>query len=163
MNELIQSLIECLQKETAHYRNLSFLAEQQKDLLVAGQVEVLPENVRLEEKQVFSLGPVVSRRNELLGQMAQAYHLKNLSLAEALQRAPVECHESFKKAVVDLIQAAKQLEEINKSNEKLLNNALSYVDFTLRILANGGKKRTFSPSLASAPEEKRSSFVNRVV
>jgi hypothetical protein len=161
VNELIQTLIECLKQEASHYRKLAVLADQQKELLMAGKVEVLPENVRLEEKQVFALGPLIAQRNELLGKMAKFFHLKTLNLTEALRRAPVEIIEEFKKAVIELVQSARKLEEINKSNEKLLNNALSYVNFTLKIITNGGKKKVFSPLLTR--EEKKSSFVNRVV
>jgi flagellar biosynthesis/type III secretory pathway chaperone len=161
VNELIQSLIETLKKEAGHYRSLAVLAEGQKELLVAGKVESLPENVRLEEKEVFALNPLVAQRNELLAQMAKAYRVKSLSLSEALQKAPVESIEEFKKAVIELVQSAKILEEINQSNEKLLNNALSYVNFTLKIIANGGKKKAFSPS--ATREEETSSFVNRIV
>ncbi|SRR5260221_13749256 len=161
MNELIQSLIECLKEEAARYRKLTELAEQQKELLVAGKTDVLPENVRLEEKEVFALGPLIARRNELLTQMGKAYHLKSLSLTDALQKAPVECIEDFKKAVIELVQSAKRLEETNQGNEKLLQNALSYVNFTLKIIANGGKKQAFSPSITM--EEKNSSIVDRTV
>ena len=162
MNELIQSLIECLKQETAHYRRLAVLAGQQKELLMAGGMEGLPSNVRLEEKEVFALGPLTAKRDELLAQMAKLQKVKSLSLSEALQRAPVESIEEFKKAVIELVRSAKNLDEVNKTNEKLLDNALSYVNFTLRVIADGGKKRTFAPSLTTT-EEKKSTFVNRVV
>lgn len=161
MNELILALIECLKQETAHYRKLALLGGQQKELLMAGGVETLPENVRLEEKEVFALGPIVATRNELLGKMAKLLGLKTLTLTEALKRAPVEIIEDFKKAVIDVVRSAKLLDEANKTNEKLLDNALSYVNFTLKIVAGGGKKRMFSPF---APiEEQKSTFVNRIV
>jgi len=161
MNELILSLIECLKEETAHYSKLTVLAGQQKELLIAGGVDVLPENVRLEEKEVFALGPLVAKRDDLLAAMAKLLGLKSLTLTEVLQRAPVESIEELKKAVIELVRSAKLLDEANRTNEKLLNNALSYVNFTLKIIAGGGKKKMFYPS-APAQEEK-ASFVNRVV
>jgi flagellar biosynthesis/type III secretory pathway chaperone len=161
MNELIQLLIECLKEEAGHYRKLMQLAEQQKELLIDGKTDVLPENVRLEEKEVFALGPLIARRNELLTQMGKLHQLKTLSLTDALQRVPVEFIEEFKKAVIELVQTAKRLEEANQRNEKLLQNALSYVNFTLKIIANGGKKQAFSPS--ATLEEKKSSYINRIV
>ena len=93
--------------------------------------------------------------------MAKLHRVKSLTLAGALQRAGVENIEDFKKAVLDLVRSAKSLDEVNKVNSKLLDNALSYVNFTLKIVADGGRKKTFSKSLAT--EEKKSSFVNRVV
>ena len=160
MIDLFKKLIESLDQETEHYLNLASLVEQQKDILVTGKIEVLPSNVYLEEKEVFALSPIISRRNEILTQIAKFLNVQNMTLTDALKYAPVECIEELKKAVIELVRSAKQLEEMNKSNEKLLNNAISYVKFTLAIIANGGKKKV-SSSLTS--EEKNSSFVNRVV
>jgi hypothetical protein len=154
--------MECLGQETECYRQLASAAEQQKELLMAGKVEALPENVRTEEKVVFSLGPLKARRNELLSRMAKTLGVINLSLSEALKRAPLELAEEFKKAILDLVQAAKHLDEFNRTNEKLLSNALSYVNFTLKLIASGGKKKAFSPSMTKE-EEKAPAFVDRVV
>jgi hypothetical protein len=162
MNDLIRALMECLGQEADCYRQLASAAEQQKELLMAGKVEALPENVRIEEKVVFALGPLKSHRNELLSRLAKAFGVKNLSLSEALQKIPLEWVEEFKKSILDLVQAAKNLDEINRTNEKLLTNALSYVNFSLKLIAGGGKKKAFSPSLTKE-EEKAPAFVDRVV
>jgi hypothetical protein len=159
--ELIKSLIECLKQETERYRNLALLAERQKELLVVGDMDLLKENVRLEEKEVFALGPLIAQRNEFLKKLAKLHQVPFLSLAEALQKSPVEVIEEFKKAVIELVQSARKLDGINQGNEKLLNNALSYVNFTLKAIANGGKKKAFSPSMT--PGAQKSSFINRVV
>jgi ParB-like chromosome segregation protein Spo0J len=161
MKDLIFSIVECLERETDCYARLAVLAESQKGLLVAGDVDSLPQNVRQEEKIVFALGPIIARRNELLAQMAKSLGLKKINLTEAIQKAPLEAVEELKKAVMELIRSAKRLEEINRGNEKLLNNGLAYVDFTLKLIANGGKKKTFAPSLAK--EESKPSFVNKIV
>lgn len=161
MIELIKSLIECLKQETERYRNLALLAERQKELLIVGDMDLLKENVRLEEKEVFALGPLIAQRNESLKKLAKLHKVPFLSLADALQKSPVEVIEEFKKAVIELVQAARKLDGINQGNEKLLNNALSYVNFTLKAIAKGGKKKVFSPS--STMGEQKSSFVNRVV
>jgi hypothetical protein len=161
MNELVSSLIAFLGQETEHYRRLFVMAEEQKELLIEGKIEVLPENVRMEEKVVFALGPLIAKRNDLLSQMARILGMKTMSLTEILKKAPLEFIEDLKKAVIELVQSAKQLEEVNSGNEKLLNNAISYVDFTLKIIADGGRKKVFSPS--STKEAPVSSFVDRVV
>ncbi|HEY5039494.1 MAG TPA: flagellar protein FlgN [bacterium] len=161
MNELVSSLIACLKQETEHYRRLFVMAEEQKELLIEGKMEVLPDNVRMEEKVVFALGPLISERNDLLAKMAKILGARPISLTEILKKAPLEFIEDLKKAVIELVQSARQLEEVNRGNEKLLNNAISYVDFMLKIIANGGRKKVFSPSVTK--EETLSSFVDRVV
>lgn len=161
MNELILSLIESLNQEAGCYRRLAVLADQQRELLVAGKVEALPENLRLEEKEVFALGPLVAGRNGFLEKMAKMNQLKTMGLSDALENCPPEQAGDLRKAVVELAGAAKKLEGINRINEKLLGNAMSEVNFTLRLIRSGGKAKT----LAAPPtaEEKKPSFVNRVV
>jgi flagellar biosynthesis/type III secretory pathway chaperone len=161
MNELIQTLIECLNQEAGYYRKLAIVADQQKEMLIAGKVEALPENVRLEEKEVFALGPLVARRNEILNQIAKLHQVKTMTLSDVLEKSPIEMIEELKKAVIELVRAAKKLEEINGSNELLLQNALSYVNFTLKVLASGGQKKSFSPMVSEV--ESKPTYVNRVV
>ncbi len=163
MKDLIRSLIECLKKETEHYRKLGVLAIQQKELLVSSKVDSWKDNFRLEEKEVFALNPLIGERNELLAKIAKANGMKTIDLEGVLKKCPIEEVEDFKTSVIELIGAAKSMEETNKGNEKLLNNALSYVNFTLKIIKTGGKKKSFSPSLKLTSEENRPSFVNRVV
>jgi len=161
MDDLVPLLIESLNQEAGHYRRLAVLAEQQRELLVAGKVEALPENLRLEEKEVFALGPLVAGRNDILNKMAKLNLLKTMDLREALEKCPPEQAGDLRKAVAELAGAARKLEEINRINEKLLGNAVSEVNFTLRLIRSRGKART----LAAPPtaEEKKPSFVNRVI
>ena len=163
MIELIRSLIVCLKKETEHYRRLAVLAVQQKDLLMSSKVDSWKENFRLEEKEVFALSPLIRERNELLSKIAKANSMKTIDLEGVLKRCPIEEVEDFKKAVIELVRAAKRMEEINTGNEKLLGNALSYVNFTLNIIKNGGKKKSSYPSLTPTSEENRPRLINRTV
>ncbi len=161
MNELVGALIESLNQETGHYRRLAILAEQQRELLVAGKMETLPENLRLEEKEVFALSPLVAERNGLLGKMAKANQLKTMGLGEALEKCPADQATDLRKAVTELARSAKKLEEINQINERLLGNALKDVNFTLRLIRSGGKAKT--PTAPRTAEEKKPSFVDRVI
>ena len=160
MNELFLSLIECLKEETACYRRLSLLAEAQKQLLIERKMETLPENARLQEKQVFALTPIIGRRNELLAKMAKLNGVKAMGLTDVLNKAPLDVVEEFKKTFLELVQSGKKLGEANQNSEKLLNNALSFTDFTLNVIRDGGKQKAFMPLVAK--EENRSSFVNRI-
>lgn len=161
MNELIASLIDSLREEAGHYRRLAVLADEQRELLVAGKLEALPENLRLEEKEVFALSPLVAVRNGLVEKMAKALGLQKAGLGEVLEKSPAEQAGSFRTAVAELVRSAKNLEEINRINEKLLGNAMSEVKFTLRVIHNGGKAK--SPVIPGTVEGNKPSFVNRVV
>lgn len=161
MREILDPLVTVLEEEAARYRTLSKLAVDQQEFLVSGNHEALAGNVRAQEKEVFALQPLTSRRVELLAKLAKASGLKSLDLEGALKQVSGEEGEAFRKAAQELVRCAKQLEGANKGNEKLLQNAVSYVNFSLKVLANGGKKHT---TLAAVTAEKETpSLINRVV
>jgi flagellar biosynthesis/type III secretory pathway chaperone len=161
MTALFLALIETIEKESAHYRRLIELAEAQKEILVSGKMEPLTANIRLQEKEVFALGPLTASRTEFLTKIGNETGHKKMDLKKALQIAPAEIVASVKEAAGRLVETVKRLDEVNKANGKLLNNAVSFASFTLRLIQGSGKKSTFSP--ASVGEMEKSSFVNRVV
>ncbi len=161
MIELIQSLVESLRQEAECYRRLAVLADRQRELLVAGKLEALPENLRLEEKEVFELTPLVAARSEFLDEIAKTLGTKKIGLGEALEKLPPDQGGKLRTAVMELVRSARRLEEINRINEKLLGNAMAQVKFTLRVIRNGGKAK--SPVIPGMPEGNKPSYVNRVV
>jgi flagellar biosynthesis/type III secretory pathway chaperone len=161
VNDLFVSLIECLKEETVLCERLALLSQAQKELLVSGKTESLSENARSQEKQLFALTPIVGNRNDVLAKMAKASRVKSMTLGDALAIAPGNIAESLKKAMDDLVVAAKRMEQANQANGKLLKNALSFADFTLKVIHDGGKQRSFTASVVK--EDQGSSFMNRVV
>jgi hypothetical protein len=161
VNELFFLLIESMKEETACYRRLALLARDQKELLIAGNVNVLPGNTRLQEKQVFALTPIIGRREEILAKLAKMCGVKKMNLTAAAKKVPAEVAEDFKNTMAELTQAAKELSSVKDLSAKLLDNAVKFTKFTLKAIRDGGKKKSFS--IAAVMEDKRSSFVNRVV
>ena len=73
----------------------------------------------------------------------------------------MEIVEELKTAVIELVHSARELETINQGNEKLVDNALSLADMTLKALV--GRERSSSKSHTAQNVDAGSSFVNRVV
>jgi len=161
VNELFFLLIESMKEETVHYRRLALLARDQKELLIAGNVSSLPENIRLQEKQVFALTPILGHRNDILIKLAKLMGVKKLDLNGAAKKVPAEIAEEFNKAFAELVRSAKELALVNDVSAKLLDNAMKFSKFTLKAIREGGKKKSFS--ISAAGENKQPSFVNRVV
>lgn len=161
MNELFISLIESMRDEAACYRRLSFLTGEQKELLVAGRANEMPENTRAQEKQVFALTPIIGRREEVLAKMAKMFAVKKMDLNQASQKAPEELKQEFKSGLSALVQAAKELSNAQSLSGKLLDNAMKFTQFTLKAIRESGKKKPFSMPVTS--EASKPSFVNRVV
>ena len=161
MNELYFLLMESMKEETVCYRRLALLARDQKELLMVGNTTAMPENTRLQEKQVFALSPIMGRREEALEKLAKMMRLKKIDLVDAAKKVPVEIGDEFKKVFAELVQSAKELASVNDVSVKLLQNAVKFTKFTLKAIREGGKKKSFS--MAATVEDKKPSFVNRCV
>jgi hypothetical protein len=139
-------LMEGLKKEAACYRRLCELGDEQKEILVAGELPRLPENVRLSEKEVFALGPLASSRTATIGAIGREWGLATPSLTVIAERVPSDVRADFQKAVSDVVESARRLDDVNRANEKLLENAVGYVNFTLKALSDGGRpKDVYTP------------------
>jgi flagellar biosynthesis/type III secretory pathway chaperone len=161
VNDLFFSLIECLKEEAAVCHRLIVLIEAQKELLIAGKTEALPDNARAQEKQLFVLTPIAGTRNELLAKIAKTSRVKSMTLLDVVKSAPGEIAQDLQKAMDELNLVAKKMEQANQVNEKLLRNALSFADFTLKVIRDGGRQRSFASPVAK--DGQKSSFMNRVV
>lgn len=161
MSELFVFLIESMKEEAVCYRRLALLARDQKEMLVVGNAGFLPENIRLQEKQVFVLTPILGNRNEMLAKLAKMLGVKKINLVGAAKKVPAEIAEEFNEVFEELVGSAKELASVNSVSAKLLNNAIKFSKFTLKAIHEGSKKKSFS--MSAMGENKQSSFVNRVV
>jgi hypothetical protein len=161
VNELLFLLIESMKEEAVCYRRLALLAQDQRELLMAGNAGLLTQNIRLQEKQVFVLTPILGHRNEMLAKLAKMLGVKKIDLVGVAKKVPVEIAEEFNKVFEELVQSAKELASVNSISAKLLDNAMKFSKFTLKVIREGGKKKSFS--MSAAGENKQPSFVNRVV
>lgn len=140
-----QELMEGLKKETARYRRLVELGEVQRTLLVAGDMAKLPENVRMIEKEVFALGPLSAERAKWIEKLAGS---KKATLDTVVKKAPEAVRDELKDCIREVVEAAKKLDEVNRGNEKLIENAVDYVKFTLNALKDGGKSIPAAASMS---------------
>jgi hypothetical protein len=161
MIELYQRLVDELKKEKACYMRLLSLTSEQKKFLISGDLDKVAENLKKQEKEVFALSPLSGERNDLLAAFGKAHRLSKATLAQVLQKAPLEIVEELKTAVIELVHSARELEAVNQGNEKLAHNALSLADITLKALRGRGRDKASFP--AGKKAEAGPSIVNRVV
>src|SRR5208283_4305839 len=95
MIELYQKLVDELKKEKACYARLSSLTLEQKQSLISGDLEKVAENLKKQEKEVFALSPLLGERNDLLAALGKAHRLSKATLAQILEKAPLEIVEEL--------------------------------------------------------------------
>jgi hypothetical protein len=164
MTEASHRLFMILNEEREHYELLCLLAEEQKKILIAGQVEKLTANVQLQEKEIFKITPLAQERKEILDRIAKQLKKSNFALENCMTDEWEESSSQLKEAIRMLVQQVRRLEVLNRGNEKLLKNALGYVQFTLKVLnATSSKDPVQLKEALPAFSKPSSKFVNQVV
>jgi hypothetical protein len=164
--ESYRELMAVLNRESLHYKALCELGLKQREILIAGDLAGLPENVKAAEKQMFALGPLTTERNQLVATIARQDRLGEATLAGVAKNVPEEMKTEFDECVKVVVREARELDEMNRANEKLIQNAVGYVNFTLNALADGGKTKPTVTSSAMKPTitpQPGPSMMNRVV
>jgi flagellar biosynthesis/type III secretory pathway chaperone len=134
------NLIKVLEYEHKLFGQLLEIADKKTGVVVKGEIETLQELVGKEQKLVNELGKLSEARDKIVGQISKGLGKKpeELILTDLAAVLPAEQANRFSairdklKAVVDKLQSKNDL------NQRLLKNALDYVDFTLNLLTQPG-------------------------
>ncbi len=137
MASLMDSLVEVLEEENVQYEKLVELSKDKKDAIIKADIEAL-EHITGEEQDVSSyLRNLDIRRDSVLKDMADVLgkdfeEMTITKLIGYLEQQPKE-QERLSKVRAKLLTTGSQMQEWNKRNEALLNQALEMVEFDLTL------------------------------
>lgn len=164
MGDPLRDLLEALSAEDKCYRGLVGLAEEQKAILVSGKLEGLQDNVRRQEKILFELGPVSSGRQLLLGEMGKSLGLKSaVTMTAVIDRISDDRRAQLERATRALRQTVRELESLNLTNGKLLENAQAYSKFTLEAMRGSAVVLPGNPAQVKVQRTDNEGRFNQVV
>lgn len=155
-----QELVEILKQEAGCYRELIKLASEQKDILVSGKIDGLKENVGSQEKKMFLLGPLSEERFKCLERIGRGLGSPKMKMEDLLSRSDLAVDSPLRASLKDLIETVRELDAVNKTNGKLLENAQAYVKVTLDAFEG---KMTVRPEFSTSAVEPVISRFNSVV
>ena len=137
MASLMDSLVEVLEEENVQYEKLVELSKNKKDAIIKADIGTL-ERITGEEQEVSSnLRNLDIRRDSVLKDMADVLgkdfeEMTITKLIGYLEQQPKE-QERLSKVRAKLLTTGGQMQEWNKKNETLLNQALEMVEFDLTL------------------------------
>lgn len=137
MASLMDSLVEVLEEENIQYEKLVELSKVKKQAIIKADVEAL-ERITGEEQDVSSyLRNLDVRRDSVLKDMADVLgkDFKEMTITKLigyLEQQPKE-QERLSQVRAKILTTGSQMQEWNKRNEALLNQALEMVEFDLTL------------------------------
>jgi flagellar biosynthesis/type III secretory pathway chaperone len=159
---LFSALLNNLKWQYESYSELLVLSDKKRDILIKGDVKLLDEINSIEQEIVLKLGKIEYKREGIINRIADEYKKDvsevNGKLLESM--IPGEKVGHFKELKVRLKDVLKELSKKNEINERLINKALEYIQFSLRVITEAGKQDT-GYNASGSSEKKVLNFVDR--
>jgi len=144
-----ERLVTILSDMLGLYQTLLALSKQKHDVLVAAKAHELEAVTKQEEMLIIQIGKLEVMRAAVLQEIATAYNLttEDLTLSQLCEvNAPDkeactclnELRQQFDKVTAELVQ-------VNKLNTKLIEQALSFVNFNMNLLTQNAAGPTYAP------------------
>ena len=137
MASLMDNLVEVLEEEHTQYEALVELSKEKKQAIIKTDIDAL-EHITGQEQEVSSrLRNLESRRDAVLKDMADVLgkdfeEMTITKLIGYLEQQPGE-QERLSKIRAKILTVGNEMQEWNKRNEALLNQALEMVEFDLTL------------------------------
>lgn len=137
MASLMDNLVEVLEEENTQYEKLVELSKEKKQAIIKADVSKL-EDITEKEQEISSfLRNLDIRRDEVLKDMSDVLgkDFKEMTITRLigyLDQQPKE-QERLSQIRAKILETGNEMQEWNKRNEKLLNQALEMVEFDLTL------------------------------
>jgi Mg2+ and Co2+ transporter CorA len=138
--KLLENLIKTLQYEWRTYSGLLKTEEKKTDCLIKNDIKTLNEITEEEKKAVEQVRMLSSAREQLLAKFCDdnGQDYKTFTLTKLIEQVD----DPYKKQLKDIGQklnaAVNKLSARNKINQKLTENAIKYIDFSLQLISSPG-------------------------
>ena len=137
MASLMDNLVEVLEEENTHYEKLVELSQEKKQAIIQADIHAL-ESITDQDQDVSSqLRNLDIRRDAILKDMSDVLgkdfnEMTITKLIGYLEQQPKE-QERLSRIRAKILTTGKQMQEWNRRNEALLNQALEMVEFDLTL------------------------------
>ena len=133
MEKSIQQLKDTLIRENEMYSDILKLAEEKTEVIIKGDIKTLEEIIKKEQQFITSMNTFEKIRRSVLTNIADELEIeKDFSISELLLFLEEDIGNDIDEIRYKL-ETINALKEINKSNEKLINQSLEYINFNLEM------------------------------
>ncbi len=138
MASLMEELIQTLEAEEAHYRELIPIEEDKKRAIISNDLEVLQEITVREHELVDQTSALESKREQVAEEMAAVLGKdpKTITLEQiegALKNQPQD-QKKLQEVHDRLRTTVRQLQQVTGQNRDLLKESMEMVEFNMNVI-----------------------------
>ncbi|HZK57323.1 MAG TPA: flagellar protein FlgN [Clostridia bacterium] len=150
MEKSVQQLKDTLIKENEMYKDVLKLAEEKMEAIIKGDIKTLEGITKKEQQSIMSMNTFEKIRRSVLTNIAIELNIKGgFTVSELLLFLGEDVGNDIDKLRYKLLETIDSLKEVNRSNEKLINQNLQYINFNLEILTQSSEDGNKYDSKAS--------------
>ena len=138
MASSIEELIQVLEEECTIYEDLFSVSDVKTQVIVKGDVEKLQKITEDEQNVIDRVLILEKRRQTIIDNIAVVLNQKskNMTIADIVRL--MESQPEFQKPLSELHQRLRtvvmKLQQVNRQNRELLENALEMTEFNINVL-----------------------------
>jgi hypothetical protein len=159
-NDLLR---QCLESLLAEHEALLDLAEQKKQVLVHGPMDIFSSLVTKEMQGVNRVKNLENVRQQLLGESLKGMGIQdpNLSMKEWIGLLnDEEERQVFFQLRDQLRKVLVTLKQVNDLNQQLIKQSLDYINYSMDLYLGTREKEYFYQKPVNALNSKRSRFID---
>jgi hypothetical protein len=153
MQEFHDFTLSLLEKESQSYQELLALAREQREQLLAGRVAALNDIVDRQSEAMGRVAALDRQADSCLERLKVALRLDSdpITLAAIAARAPAPYAARYRELTSRLRELSDEIRRTSLGNLELARNALSYIDFSLRLIGGGSDPGAYAADGAPTP------------
>ena len=132
----VDNLIRVLECESRLYDQILEEAEKKTDVIVKGDISSLQETTLREQKIINELEKLNNAREQIVAQIARKTGKKpeELTVSVLAELFPGDKANKLKSIRDNLMETIGKLKARNDANQKLIQNAIEYINFSLNLI-----------------------------
>ncbi len=145
MLERMESLLD---RQLELYQSLVEMSHRKQQVLVRSDLQELESIIKAEQALLWQAGKLEESRLALQGEMAAAAGLKpeELDLSKLAELAGEPFASRYRSLQGRMVALMDRLGTINKLNMELIEQSLSYINFSLELLSGAEAGETYTPA-----------------
>ena len=157
---LWENFLTVLQQTLELYRALLRLSIHKRDVLVAADASMLERMTQQEEVLVLQVARMETMRKPLTMQIARTYGIApdDLTISKACELAPGTVSDRLTAIREEFETVSDELVPLNRSNAQLIEQALTFVNYNVNLLARSTAGTTYAPQGKTSQGPARSMF-----
>lgn len=157
--ELKKELINILKEEKKLYQNLFEIAEGKNEALINNDTDKLLETVEDDREVISEIEAKEKERNDKINEIKSQFEieLEKDSYSNLIKELPADWGERLKPIREELIELTDEFHNLNKQNQKLLEQALDLNQISFETIVESIKEQdtTYSNTAKDKKEQPR--------